>query len=245
VTYKRLFTRSLAAAPERLHFAAHSHHLWPDASYEGQLAAWDDAARLADHKWDRVMGKVWPEAQANIAAELKLPSPDSIVFAPNTHELIAAGMVRKVICSAARGHDKSALSAFEVLYKEGKIELEVLPQGTFVESIRAAGAGIPAYYTPTAFGTDLAVGKEVRNFDGRDYVLEKSIPGDAALIRADVADRWGNLTFRHAQMNFGPAMATASKLVVAEVRAFSDTPIPPEQVMLSGVFVDRILVVGA
>jgi 3-oxoacid CoA-transferase A subunit len=114
-----------------------------------------------------------------------------------------------------------------------------------VESIRAAGAGIPAYFTPTAFGTDLAAGKEVRNFDGRDYVLEKSIPGDAALIRADLADRWGNLTFRHAQMNFGPAMATASKLVVAEVRAFSDTPIPPEQVMLSGVFVDRIFVAGA
>ena len=163
----------------------------------------------------------------------------------NTHELIAAGMVRKVICSAARGHDKAALSAFEVLYKEGKIELEVLPQGTFVESIRAAGAGIPAYFTPTGFGTDLAAGKEVRNFDGRDYVLEKSITGDAALIRADLADRWGNLTFRHAQMNFGPAMATASKLVVAEVRAFSDTPIPPEQVMLSGVFVDRIFVPGA
>ncbi len=163
----------------------------------------------------------------------------------NTHELIAAGMVRKVICSAARGHDKAALSAFEVLYKEGKIELEVLPQGTFVESIRAAGAGIPAYFTPTGFGTDLAAGKEVRNFDGRDYVLEKSIPGDAALIRADMADRWGNLTFRHAQMNFGPAMATASKLVVAEVRAFSDTPIPPEQVMLSGVFVDRLFVAGA
>lgn len=163
----------------------------------------------------------------------------------NTHELIAAGMVRKVICSAARGHDKAALSAFEVLYKEGRIELEVLPQGTFVESIRAAGAGIPAYFTPTGFGTDLAAGKEVRNFDGRDYVLEKSIPGDAALIRADMADRWGNLTFHHAQMNFGPAMATASKLVVAEVRAFSDTPIPPEQVMLSGVFVDRIFVAGA
>lgn len=163
----------------------------------------------------------------------------------NTHELIEAGLVRKVICSAARGHDKSALSAFEVLYREGRIELEVLPQGTFVESIRAAGAGIPAYYTPTGFGTHLAQGKETRSFGGRDYVLETSIPGDAALIRADLADRWGNLTFRHAQMNFGPAMATASQLVVAEVRAFSDTPIPPERVQLSGVFVDRILVAGA
>jgi len=160
----------------------------------------------------------------------------------NTHELIVAGMVRKVICSAARGHDKSALSAFEVLYREGKIELEVLPQGTFVESIRAAGAGIPAYFTPTGFGTDLAAGKETRSFNGRDYVLENAIPGDAALIRADTADRWGNLTFRHAQQNFGPAMATASRLAIAEVRAFSDTPIPPEQVQLSGVFVDRIFV---
>lgn len=163
----------------------------------------------------------------------------------NTHELVAAGMVRKVVCSAARGHDKSALSAFEVLYKEGRIELEVLPQGTFVESIRAAGAGIPAYFTPTGFGTELAAGKETREFAGRGYVLEQAIAGDAALIRADTADRWGNLTFRHAQVNFGPAMATASKLVVAEVRAFSDTPIAPELVQLSGVYVDRIFVAEA
>ena len=162
----------------------------------------------------------------------------------NTHELIAAGMVRRVVCSAARGHDKSGLSAFEQLYKEGKIELEVLPQGTFVESIRAGGAGIPAYFTPTGFGTDLAAGKETRRFGARDYVLEPAITGDVALIRADMADRWGNLTFRHAQQNFGPAMATASKLVVAEVRAFSETPISPEQVQLSGVFVDRIYVAG-
>lgn len=160
----------------------------------------------------------------------------------NTHELIEAGMVRKVICSAARGHDKSGLSAFEQLYKDGKIELEVLPQGTFVESIRAAGAGIPAYFTPTGFGTDLAAGKETRRFGARDYVLEQAIAGDVALIRADTADRWGNLTFRHAQQNFGPAMATAAKLAVAEVRGFSDTPIPSAQVQLSGVFVDRIFV---
>ncbi len=163
----------------------------------------------------------------------------------NTHELIEAGLVRKVICSAARGHDKSGLSAFEKLYKEGRIELEVLPQGTFVESIRAGGAGIPAYFTPTGFGTELAKGKETRRFGDRDYVLEPGITGDLALIRADTADRWGNLTFRHAQMNFGPAMATAAKLTVAEVRAFSETPIPPDRVQLSGVYVDRIFVVGA
>jgi selenocysteine lyase/cysteine desulfurase len=88
LSWKRLFSRSLAAAPDRLHMAAHSHHLWPDASFEGQLAAWEDAARLADDKWDKVMGEVWPAAQRNVAAELKLPDPGSIVFAPNTHDLL-------------------------------------------------------------------------------------------------------------------------------------------------------------
>jgi selenocysteine lyase/cysteine desulfurase len=85
---KHLFARALAAAPDRLHMAAHSHHLWPDASFEGQVQAWEDAARLADHKWDKVMGEVWPEAQRHIAAELGLPDPSTIVFAPNTHELL-------------------------------------------------------------------------------------------------------------------------------------------------------------
>ncbi|MEZ6030069.1 MAG: aminotransferase class V-fold PLP-dependent enzyme [Hyphomonadaceae bacterium] len=88
MSWKHFFSRSLAAAPDRLHMAAHSHHLWPDASFEGQQAAWDDAARLADHKWDKVMGEVWPQAQIHIANELRLPTHDSIVFAPNTHELL-------------------------------------------------------------------------------------------------------------------------------------------------------------
>jgi len=88
MSYKHLFQRAIAAAPERLHFAAHSHHLWPDASYVGQLAAWDDAARLADRKWERVMGEIWPAAQAHVAAELGLPDPNTIVFAPNTHDLL-------------------------------------------------------------------------------------------------------------------------------------------------------------
>jgi selenocysteine lyase/cysteine desulfurase len=88
MSYKRLFQRAFAAAPDRLHFAAHSHHLWPDASYVGQLAAWDDAARLADRKWERVMGEIWPAAQSHAAAELGLPDPDTIVFAPNTHDLL-------------------------------------------------------------------------------------------------------------------------------------------------------------
>lgn len=87
-SYKHLFQRAIAAAPERLHFAAHSHHLWPDASYVGQLAAWEDGVRLADRKWERVMGEIWPAAQRHVAAELRLPDPDTIVFAPNTHELL-------------------------------------------------------------------------------------------------------------------------------------------------------------
>src|SRR6476659_7300122 len=145
-----------------------------------------------------------------------------------THELIAADLVRKVICTAARGHDKEP-SPFETRWMAGKIELEMVPQGTFAERIRAGGAGIPAFYTPVGFGTELTKGKEVRRFDDRDYVLERAIKGDLALIRADTADLYGNMTFRYAQMNFSPAMATASKLVVAEVRAVTETPIPPER----------------
>ena len=87
-SYKRLFQRALAAAPDRLHFAAHSHHLWPDASYVGQIAAWEDGVRLADRKWERVMGEIWPAAQGHVAAELKLPDPATIAFAPNTHDLL-------------------------------------------------------------------------------------------------------------------------------------------------------------
>jgi 3-oxoadipate CoA-transferase, alpha subunit len=160
-----------------------------------------------------------------------------------THELIEAGLVRKVICSAARGRGKE-LSAFERLWVAGKIELVCLPQGTFAESIRAGGAGIAAYYTPTGLGTELAAGKEMRRFDDRDYVLERALKGDLALLRADTADRYGNLTFRYAQSNFGPVMATAAKLAVAEVRAVLGEPIPHDRVQLPGIYVDRVLAVG-
>ena len=161
-----------------------------------------------------------------------------------THELIEAGMVRKVIASAARGRD-AGLSVFETLWRDGKIELECVPQGTMAERIRAGGAGIPAFYSPVGFGTDLAIGKETRAFGGRDCVLETAIVGDLALIRADVADRFGNLTFRHAQANFGPAMATAAALTVAEVRATRDEPIEPDRVQVSGIYVDRVVAVGS
>jgi 3-oxoacid CoA-transferase A subunit len=160
-----------------------------------------------------------------------------------THELIEAGLVRKVICTAARGHSKEP-SAFEKLWANGKIELECVPQGTFAERIRAGGAGIPAFYTPVGFGTELAKGKEVRNFKDRDYVLEQALTGDVALIRADTADRYGNLSFRYAQMNFGPVMATAAKLAIAEVRAMLDEPMPHDKVRLPGAYIDRVVTVA-
>jgi 3-oxoadipate CoA-transferase alpha subunit len=157
-----------------------------------------------------------------------------------THELIANDQVRKVICAAARGHDKEP-SPFETRWMAGKIELECVPQGTFTERIRAGGAGIPAFYTPVGFGTELTKDREVRRFGDRDYVLEPAITGDLALVRADTADRYGNLTFRYAQMNFGPVMATAAKLSVAEVRAFTDEPIAHDKVQLPGLYVDRVV----
>lgn len=159
-----------------------------------------------------------------------------------THELIEAGLVRKVVCSAARGQGKD-LSPFERLWKDGKIELVCLPQGTFAEAIRAGGAGIPAFYTPVGYGTELTKGKEVRDFEGRHYVLEHAIKGDLALVRADTADVYGNLSFRYAQANFGPAMATAARLVVAEVRAVEDEPIPHTRVQVPGTYVDRVVTV--
>jgi 3-oxoadipate CoA-transferase, alpha subunit len=160
-----------------------------------------------------------------------------------THELIEAGMVRKVICSAARGHGKD-LSPFEQLYRDGKIELECIPQGTLAERIRAGGAGIPAFYTPVGYGTDLTKDKEVRVFHGREHVLEEAISGDVALIRADRADRYGNLTFRYAQANFSPAMASAARCTVAEVRAAQTDPIPHTEIDLPGIYVKRIVAVG-
>jgi 3-oxoacid CoA-transferase A subunit len=160
-----------------------------------------------------------------------------------THELIANDQVHKVICTAARGHDKEP-SPFETRWMAGKIELEMVPQGSFTERIRAGGAGIPAFYTPVGFGTELTEGKEVRRFGDRDYVMETAIVGDLALVRADIADRLGNLVFNYAQMNFGPAMASAAKLSVAEVRTVSDDLLPRERIQLPGVYVDRVVPVS-
>jgi 3-oxoadipate CoA-transferase alpha subunit len=153
--------------------------------------------------------------------------------------LLAAGQVAKVICSFPRQADSYV---FDALYRAGKVELEVVPQGNLAERMRAAGAGIGAFFCPTGVGTPLAEGKETRTIDGRDYVLEYPIRGDVALIGAHVADRMGNLLYRKTARNFGPVMATAAVLTVAEVSRVVDAgDIDPEIVVTPGIFVDRVL----
>src|SRR6188768_1882471 len=128
--------------------------------------------------------------------------------------LLKAGRVRKIICSFPRQVDSHV---FDALYRAGEIELELVPQGNLAERIRAAGAGIGAFFTPTGFGTELAAGKETRHIDGRDYVLEYPIRADFALVKALKADRWGNLVYRKTARNFGPIMATAAEVTVVQV----------------------------
>ena len=154
--------------------------------------------------------------------------------------LLAAGQVRKVICSFPRQSDSYV---FDGLYRAGKIELEVVPQGNLAERIRAAGAGIGAFFTPTGVGTPLAEGKELRRIDGRDYVLEYPIRGDVALVKAHRADTRGNLVYRKTARNFGPIMATAATTTVVQVESVVEAgQIDPEVVVTPGIFVDRVVV---
>jgi 3-oxoadipate CoA-transferase alpha subunit len=153
--------------------------------------------------------------------------------------LMEVGRVRKIICSYPRTSDPVV---FEELYRAGRIELEVMPQGTMAERMRAAGAGIPAFYTPTSVGTLLAEGKELREFSGRQYVLETGLPGDVALIEAWEADRWGNLTYRSSARNFNPVMAMAAKLTIAQAQHIVDLgALDPEKVPTPGIFVQRVV----
>ncbi|GGT15458.1 3-oxoacid CoA-transferase subunit A [Streptomyces griseoviridis] len=153
--------------------------------------------------------------------------------------LLAKGRVRKVVCSFPRQTDSHV---FDELYRAGKIELEVVPQGSLAERMRAAGAGIGAFFCPTGAGTLLAEGKETRVIDGRTYVLEYPIKGDVALIGAHRADRMGNLVYRKTARNFGPVMATAATTVIAQVREIVDTgTIDPETVITPGIYVDRVV----
>jgi 3-oxoadipate CoA-transferase alpha subunit len=150
--------------------------------------------------------------------------------------------VRKVVCSFPRQSDSYV---FDGLYRAGKVALDVVPQGNLAERMRAAGAGIGAFFCPTGVGTPLAEGKEQRTIDGRDYVLEYPIRGDVALIGAHLADRVGNLVYRKTARNFGPVMATAAELTIAEVSRIVDIgAIDPETVVTPGIYVDRIIEVS-
>ncbi len=153
--------------------------------------------------------------------------------------LLAAGRVRKIICSFPRS---SHSDVFQGLYRRGRIELEVVPQGTLAERLRAGGAGIGGFFTPTGAGTPLAEGKEVRAIDGRDYVLEYPIRADVALIKAERTDPWGNLIYRMTARNFAPAMCMAAKITIVQVRKIVALgAIEPEHVVTPSIFVDRVV----
>ena len=153
--------------------------------------------------------------------------------------LIEQGMVKKLICSFPRSADPVV---FTEMYLAGKIELELVPQGTLAERIRAGGAGIPAFYTPTAYGTDLAAGKKIEEFDGRPYVQERWLKADFALIKAHVGDSHGNLTYRAAARNFNPLMATAAKQTIVQVSEIvAPGTIDPETVVTPGIFVQGVV----
>jgi 3-oxoadipate CoA-transferase alpha subunit len=157
--------------------------------------------------------------------------------------LLATRRVRKIICSFPRQVDSWV---FDGLWREGAIELELVPQGTLAERIRAAGAGIGAFFTPTGYGTLLAEGKETRTIDGRHYVLEYPIHADVALIKAWRADRWGNLVYRKTARNFGPVMATAARCTIAQVHeVVALGELDPEAVVTPGIFVARVVKVPA
>lgn len=153
--------------------------------------------------------------------------------------LLASGQVRRVVCSFPRQADSYV---FDRLYRAGKVELELVPQGTLAERIRAGGAGIGGFFTRTAVGTELAEGKEMRHIDGDDYILESPIKADVAIIKAYRADRWGNLVYRKTARNFGPIMATAAKLTIAQVSDIVELgELDPEAIVTPGAYVKRVV----
>jgi 3-oxoadipate CoA-transferase alpha subunit len=156
--------------------------------------------------------------------------------------LIENGQVAKMICSFPR---TAGSTVFPKLYSQGKIELELVPQGTLAERIRAGGAGIPAFFTPASVGTPLAQGKEVRRFGNADYVMETGITADFALVKAHKADRYGNLVYNKTARNFGPVMCTAAKISIVQVRETVEAgAIDPEAVITPGIFVSRVVTVA-
>ncbi|MFT4769084.1 MAG: 3-oxoadipate CoA-transferase alpha subunit [Glaciecola sp.] len=156
--------------------------------------------------------------------------------------LIAAGRVRRMVCSFPRGTSETV---FPELYRSGRIEMELVPQGTLAERIRAGGAGIPAFFTATSAGTPLAEGKEQREFNGRTFVMEHGLTADYALVKAERADRFGNAVYNKAARNFGPIMCMAARMAVVQVSEIvGDGVIDPEHVVTPGIFVQRIVAVA-
>jgi 3-oxoadipate CoA-transferase, alpha subunit len=173
------------------------------------------------------------------AKDLTIVANNSGVGHVGLAALLETRRVRKIICSFPRTADPVV---FEELWREGAIELECVPQGTMAERMRAAGAGIPAFYTATAAGTKLAEGKEERHFDGRAYILEEALRGDVALVEAWEADRWGNLTYKSSARNFNPVMATAADLTIVQAQHIVELgALDPEAVVTAGIFVDRVV----
>jgi 3-oxoadipate CoA-transferase alpha subunit len=155
--------------------------------------------------------------------------------------LLASGRIRRIMCSFPRS---SGSVVFEELYAAGRIELELVPQGIISERMRCAAAGLGGFYSPVSVGTRLAEGKEHREIDGRMYVLEKPLKGDVALLSAECADRWGNLTYRKSARNFNPTMAMAADLSVVQVRRIVELgELDPEMIVTPGIFIDRIVAV--
>jgi 3-oxoadipate CoA-transferase alpha subunit len=153
--------------------------------------------------------------------------------------LLKTGRVRKIVCSFPRQADSQI---FDGLYRSGKLELELVPQGNLAERIRAAGAGIGAFFCPTGFGTELAGKRETREINGKQYVLEYPIHGDVAFVKAERGDRWGNLTYRMAARNFGPVMATAAKKTIATVHEIAELgTLDPETIVTPGIFVQHVV----
>ena len=157
-------------------------------------------------------------------------------------KLIGLGQVRKMVCSFPRQPESGA---FDDLYRAGKIELELVPQGTLAERIRAGGAGIGGFYTPTGYGTELAKGKDTRVIDDVNHIYEEAIKADYALIKAHKGDRWGNLTYHATGRNFGPVMATAARCTIAQVNEVVELgDLHPEVIVTPGIFVKRVVLLG-
>jgi 3-oxoadipate CoA-transferase alpha subunit len=173
------------------------------------------------------------------ATDLVIVANNSGIAQFGLAKLMALGRVRRIICSYPRS---AGSVVFEELYRAGRIELELVPQGTLAERMRAAGAGIPAFYTPTGFGTKLAEGKPTAEIAGRNCVLEYALHGDVALVEAWQADRWGNLTYKDSARNFNPVMATAAWMTIVQTQHMVELgALPPECVVTPGIFVNRVV----